>query len=334
MTTDPGPKGRLAPVLLGIVVLAATVIAAGVLGGGTPVAAPQPLALKDGGPDALTLRDRALRRRLTRLDRPLRRGVFPSSHNVGVPRGLALRPYRGPCVITRDGTVIDAKLVNCDLTIRAGHVLISRSRINGYVSSGTDERTSFSFTLRRSTVDASPHDARQVTAVGEVHFTVIRSHVYGGNRGANCWYVCRITQSYFHGQDADRSGSWHESGIRMGQKAVLRGNTIACDAPDVPPDGGCSAPLTGYGDFGPVQDDLVVGNLFKATPGGTCAYGGSTAGKPFSQGARDVRFLRNVFERGRSGRCGRWSAVSDFDPHAPGNVWKGNVWAGGGAVRP
>lgn len=259
---------------------------------------------------------------------------FPNGRTTGVPRNLKLRPYNGPCTITRNGTRIDAKVVRCDLEIRASRVSISRSRIYGYVSSGTEESSRYSFTLRRSTVNASPGGARPVTAVGEVHFKVFRSHIYGGNRGANCWYSCRIVNSYFHGQDTDRSGTWHESGIRMGQKAVLRGNTLACDAPDVPPDAGCSAPLTGYGDFGPVRDNVIDHNLFKATTGGTCAYGGSSRGKPYSGGARNIHFTNNVFERGHTGRCGFYAPVMDFDRNAPGNVWRGNRWRGGGSLQP
>ena len=311
-----------------VVVVGATAVVANVLDGEVPAAPTEralaPSTTGDGQASAL-------RRRLA-VELP--RGAFPNRHNTGVPPGVRLRPYQGACVVTEDHTVIDARTVDCDLTIRAAHVLISRSKINGNISSGTDRRTGFSFTLLRSTVNASPRGARQVTAVGEVHFTVIRSNVYGGNRGGDCWYVCRIVSSYFHGQDTDRSGNWHESGIRMGEKSVIRGNTIACDAPDVPPDAGCSAPLTGYGDFGPVQDNLIERNLFKATPGGTCAYGGSTAGKPYSGAARAIRFTGNVFERGKSGHCGHWFAISDFDPSAPENVWKHNLWDSGGAVRP
>jgi hypothetical protein len=262
------------------------------------------------------------------------RAAFPNSSNTGAPRGLRLTPYTGPCTITGDNTVIDAKVVNCDLTIRARYVVIRRSRINGYVSSGTDKNSGYSFMLEQSTVDASPRGPRQVTAVGEVNFTVIRSHVFGGNRGANCWYACTIVGSYVHGQDTDPSGTWHESGIRMGERAVIRANTIACDAPDVPPDGGCSAPLTGYGDFGPVRDNVIDGNLFKATTGGACAYGGSSRGKPFSNAASGIRFANNVFERGKTGHCGVWFAITDFDPSAPGNAWRRNVWDRGGAVRP
>jgi hypothetical protein len=123
----------------------------------------------------------------------------------------------------------------------------------------------------------------------------------------------------------------------VGTRAVLRGNTIVCDAPDapdVPPDAGCSADLTGYGDFAPVRDNVIDGNLFKAAPGGTCAFGGATAGKPDGDAARNIRFSDNVFERGRRGRCGYWSAIMDLDRRTPRNVWRGNVWQGGGTVRP
>jgi hypothetical protein len=337
MTSTSGPRARLSPaaLLLGLVIVGATAVAPNAavaeVSGGIELGAgigpvrqpPAEAAATSGGGE---------RARAFRPTRPRR--AFPNSRNTGVPRGLKLTPYKGSCTVTRDDAVIEAKTVNCDLDIRAGHVVISRSKINGYVSSGEDKHSGYSFTLRRSTVDASPGDARQVTAVGEVHFRVIRSHVYGGNRSANCWYVCKIIGSYVHGQDTDRSGTWHESGIRMGEKSVIRGNTIACDAPNVPPDAGCSAPLTGYGDFGPVQDNVIDGNLFKATTGGTCAYGGSSGGKPFSNAAREIRFTNNVFERGKSGHCGYWEPILDFDRRAPGNLWQANVWDSGGRVRP
>ena len=106
-----------------------------------------------------------------------------------------------------------------------------------------------------------------------------------------------------------------------------------CTTP-APPDGGCSAGLTGYGDFAAVRDNTVRDNLFLPSTGGACAYGGSSRGKPYSEGTRNIRFVRNVFSRGSSGRCGHWFAIADFDPAAPGNVWRDNVWDDGAPVRP
>jgi hypothetical protein len=225
--------------------------------------------------------------------------------------------------------VIDAKTVNCDLNIKAAGVKISRSKINGAVMA---DGTGYSFILSDSTVDASPNGAREITAAWADNSTVLRSHLYGGNRSVYCDH-CTVQDSYVHGQDADQSGVWHESGIRMDQYATIRHNTIACDAPNIG-DAGCSAPLTGYGDWSPVTNNTIDNIYFKATPGGFCAYGGSSGGKAYSGGAHDIKFTNNVFERGTTGNCGIWDAVTDFNASAPGNVFTNNKFTDGVLISP
>ena len=247
---------------------------------------------------------------------------WPSAANTGVPREVKLRPYQGPCTVTRDNTEIIGKLVNCNLTIQASGVRILNSKINGTVWNDPDT-PGHSFTIRRSNVDAG----EQVwSGVGSRNFTARRIEVVGGTRSMMCWFACKIVNSYVHGQLKDEAGREHESGIRMGSQATLLHNTITCDAPPVPPDAGCSAGLTGYGDFAVVEDNLIQDNLFLWSTGGTCAYGGSTRGKPYSEGVNNVRFVDNVFERGPTGNCGIWAATMDFDSDAPGNLWAGNRW--------
>ena len=260
-------------------------------------------------------------------------GPWPDASNTGAPDS-GLTAYNGPCTITQDGTVIDHKIVGCSLDISAAHVVIKNSVVNGTINSGGDEGSSSSFALIRSTLDVSPNGSLMETGVGEVNFKVIRSEIRGGNRGINCWYRCVIRASWIHGQDTDPTGVTHESGVRMGQRGKLIGNSISCDAPEVPPDAGCSAPLTGYGDFGPVRDNIIDGNLFLATTGAVCAYGGSSGGKPYSDDAANIQFFNNVFQRGDNGDCGSYGPVMDFDPSAPGNAWLGNTWIDGGTVTP
>ena len=259
---------------------------------------------------------------------------FPDARTTGAPPRRRLSAYVGPCTITRPGTVIRRRVVSCDLDVRAADVTILRSLVRGTVSTGTEPRTGYSVRIEHSTVDVSPGSARMVTGVEAVHVRVVASEVRGGNRGINCWYDCVVRRSWVHGQDTDPTGVWHESGIRMGQRARIVANTIACDAPEVPPDAGCSAPLTGYGDFGPVRDNRIERNLFVATTGGVCAYGGSSGGKPYSDDAENVRFIDNVFERGDTGNCGYWAPILDFDESAPGNEWAGNAWSDGGRISP
>jgi hypothetical protein len=258
-------------------------------------------------------------------------GGFPDASNTGVPAGTVLTAYTGSCTITVANTAIDAKTINCDLQIRAAGVKVTRSKIVGSINLSEDASDSYSFTISDSEIDAGN---RMATGVGTKNFTATRVHVYGGNRSMYCYNNCTISDSYVHGQFKDLSGVAHESGIRMGQNSVLRHNTIACDAPNVPPDAGCSAGLTGYGDFTPVTNNLIENNLFKATTGGTCAYGGSSAGKPYSSQTRDIVFRNNVFERGSNGKCGYWFPIADFDTTRPGNVWSGNVWDDGRTVLP
>lgn len=253
---------------------------------------------------------------------------FPSATNTGVPASTVLTNYTGPCVISVANTVISAKAINCSLIIEAKGVVISRSRIKGTIANAS---VNSSFTIKDSEIDAG---SQLGTGIGNLNYTALRVHVTGGNRSMNCDANCLIQDSYVHGQFRDVTGKAHESGIRMSENTVLRHNTILCDAPDVPPDAGCSADLTGYGDFAVVQNNLLEHNLFKASTGGYCAYGGSTTGKAFSNGVNHIRFVDNVFERGKHGKCGVWGPITSFDSAAPGNVWRGNVWDDGTAVPP
>lgn len=254
---------------------------------------------------------------------------FPTASNTGVPVGTALSSYTGSCTVSTANTVIDSKVVNCSLNIKAKGVVIKNSRVNGTVYS--DTKGSSQFTITDSEVNIG---AREGTGLGDGNFTARRVHVTGGNRSVNCYLNCTIEDSYLHGQYTDATGRSHESGVRMGANAVIRHNTIACDAPNVPPDAGCSAGLTGYGDFDVVQNNLIDSNLFKASTGGYCAYGGSSKGKPFSNGTNSIRFTNNTFERGKNGKCGYYGPITSFDSKAPGNVWQNNRWDDGSAVAP
>ena len=259
-------------------------------------------------------------------------GAFPGPDNTGVPDGTALTTYTGPCMITAVNTVIDAKIVNCDLEIRTTGVQVRRSRINGTIA--TPDGSAFSFTLTDSNVDGSPSGPRQVTGVGADNFTMLRTEVVGGNRGVHCRRNCEVRDSWVHGTEI--TSNWHASAVRASQSSRIIHNTLACDTQPTPQDGGCSADLTMYGDFEPVQDVLAQDNLFVANPTGNafCAYGGSSAGKPFSGQASGVRFINNTFQRGSNGKCGAFAPIDSFDPGRPGNVWSGNVWDNGGVVPP
>ncbi|MBB1502239.1 hypothetical protein H5397_12520 [Propioniciclava sp. MC1683] len=254
---------------------------------------------------------------------------WPGPATTGVPEGTTLTPYTGPCTIDTAGTVIDAKVVDCRLRIRTTDVVITRSRINGNVSVREPEDGSFTIT------DSEVHAGDTLdTGLGNGSFTARRVEVTGGRRSAFCEADCLIEDSWFHAQAGDPEGQAHLSAVRMGRNTTLRGNLIVCDAPRTPPESGCSAGLTGYGGTAPVENNLIEDNYFAAGTSTFCAYGGSSESKEFADGANRIRFVGNVFERGPNGRCGNLGTVASFDPDAPGNEWRDNVWSDGGSVQP
>lgn len=268
---------------------------------------------------------------------------WPNASNTGVPAGTVLTAYTGPCRITVPNTVIDAKQVNCTLTIATTGVKITRSKINGsvYSADGTPTTGPRSVILSDTEIDAGTD--LNAGGLDAINFEAYRMNIHGGHRGVWCM-TCILQDSYIHMSTRAVDGKAHQSAVRMEQNGKIIHNTLLCDAPDIGDDGGCSAPLTGYGDFSTVQNNLIQGNLLKATTGGTCAYGGSSGlgsgAKPFPN-ANNIVFKDNVFERGNGpsdkgnfGLCGYYFPVTDFNVSAPGNSWSNNKWDDGGILMP
>jgi hypothetical protein len=267
-------------------------------------------------------------------------GCFPGPSNTGVPDGTRLTTYSGPCMIVEANTVIDKQTVNCDLDVRAEGVVVRNSLVNGSVwVDGPD--AGGSVTVVDSTIDAGlvSDTTTRSEAIGSARFTALRVEMVRGRSGGWCEYDCEIRDSWVHDQDYDESGHVHASGIRQGsgtrpQSQKLIHNTIACDVKPSPPDGGCSAAVTGYGDFATIRNNLVERNLLVATEGAaTCAYGGSSKSKKYPNGTNNV-WRNNVFQRGRNGRCGRWFTMTDLDAGSRGNQWIDNRWDTGESMAP
>jgi Fibronectin type III domain len=257
---------------------------------------------------------------------------WPDETNTGVPAGTTLTNYTGPCTITAANTIIDAKIVNCSLRIQANGVQIKRSKVRGSIENDENENPAKTFTVTDTEIDANGEE----TALGGANFTATRVHVYNARRSGYCWKNVTIEDSYFHGNYTDTTGHAHQSGLRMSADCTFRHNTISCDAPDVPPDGGCSAGLTGYGDFAVVARNTIENNLFLRTnTGGYCAYGGDTNGKPYPN-ANNIKFIGNVWQRKANGTkmCGVWGPITSFNSNGSGNVWTNNKWDDGSNVPP
>jgi hypothetical protein len=262
---------------------------------------------------------------------------WPGPDNTGVPAGTALTAYTGPCTVGA-GAVIDAKTINCDLTINVATglagVLITRSQINGTIDIGGRDST-LRLTIVDSTINAGH---RQATGLGDGSFVATRVEVLGGNRGVLCAWRCELRDSWVHGTWVE--SNWHASGVRAERYSTIVHSTLACDwLIPTAQDGGCSADLTGYPDFAAPHDWLIQNNLFVANPNGAafCAYGGSSAGKPYSSDlltGTNIAFIGNTFQRGSNRACAAYGPIDSWNAAKAGAVWSGNVYDDGTPVLP
>ncbi len=272
-------------------------------------------------------------------------GCWPGQTNTGVPAGTNLAAYTGSCTVTANNTIIDSRTVNCSpLTIRASNVSISKSQLNGGVNIESGYCSTASVTIVDSAVDI-PDEVTGgnsgSTGILRCNFTANRVNVTGGRRSMYCVNNCVIENSWVHEQGVDPDAEAHFSGIRMEQNGTIRHNSITCEATRSGPGSGCSAGLTGYGDFAAVRDNLIERNLFyRGGAGGStiCAYGGSSGedgGKPYGHLAENIRFISNRFVRDpQTGYCGNLATVLDFNSSRPGNVWQDNLFNTGATVPP
>jgi hypothetical protein len=302
-------------------------------------------------------------------------GCFPGPSNTGVPTGTVLTLWTGGCNITTPGLVIDSKIINCPswsstasgacrdntvcMHINAANVTIRNSWINGAVWID-DPAIAGSFAVTDSTFDIGSVDSTNTqennapTGIGKSHFVATRVETFRGGRGIWCEYDCTVQDSYVHEAVSDPGGYTHESGIRQGSGGPGSGyaaqffthNTLQCQAHDIdnPPhtdSAGCSADMSGYGDFDFIQYNTVSRNLFMRSTGGTCAYGGNSSGRSFQNGTHNV-WTENIFQRGEAnrggsgplGHCGYAFGIADFNPALTGNVFDStNKWDDGSTVQ-
>lgn len=270
-------------------------------------------------------------------------GCFPGPNNTGVPVGTQLTAYTGPCTITTPNTVIDGKVVDCWLDIRAKGVVIRNSHVNGRVHIDSDRCDTASFTITDSTVVT---DSIITRALMYCSYTAERVNLSGGGSMATC-SSCTIKDSYLHSPMEDPEGKAHNSTVRIGANANIVHNTLHCAVKsNAATDGsgetsGCSANQTGYSHDGlPPHDSNLTRNFYAATNGGYCGYGGSTGGAGEGQ-VHDVKFIENVFQRGKEAAwqwsptsyiCGGYGPITSLDLSKPGNEFTRNTWDNGKPV--
>ncbi len=256
--------------------------------------------------------------------------AMPDASNTGPPADTSLTTYSGPCTITTNGTTLDERDITCaTLTIEASNVTISNSESGPIYLDETDDQYD-NLTISYVKVDAGTATGGFATGIYGHEITVEFTEVIGGNRSMYCDRDCTVTSSWFHSQSIADTPRIHASGLRQNTDLDARGNRISCDAQDTSSGGGCSAAITGYGDWNTIERNTFINNWIGPTYGGYCAYGGSTGGKPFPNG-NNINFTDNIFYRdGSFPNCGVWGPITDFDNSEPTNTWSNNVWSDNG----
>lgn len=246
----------------------------------------------------------------------------PDADGPGIPAGLELTDYTGPCTISEAGTVLDAVRVTCDrLDVAAEGVVLRRSHLPPVDVDGPGR----SVLIEDSLVDGGDYVG---AAVGYGSITLRRSEVRGAQHSVNCAGDCVVEDSLLHDQALPDGADWHNNAFLSngGSGMVLRRNVLHCTPLDNDAGGGCSGDLTLLGDFAPVADVTIEDNVFKASPSGFCLRLGEDPGKAFGTQTTGIVVTGNVFEAGDSGMCGAFGAVTSV----PADVqWTGNTWDGG-----
>ena len=106
-------------------------------------------------------------------------GCWPGPGNTGVPTGIKLTDYTGPCTISANNIVIDAKLVNCALDIEAPGVTIRDSKIIGQVHNNNSGAL-----LIEDTEINGGNDQSETVGGGDI--TIVGSNLYGDQHEFHC----------------------------------------------------------------------------------------------------------------------------------------------------
>lgn len=254
-------------------------------------------------------------------------GATPDASNTGVPAGTALSAS-GSITVTTAGTVIADKLVTGCITVKASNVTIKDTKVVGGNGCGAlidtgDTSTGVYTGIMVEDVELDGQNSGVQRGIAYQGFTCLRCNIHGVMQGVVMNKDITVQDSYIH--DPNYSTSTHKEAILSngGSGFVIKHNNL-----DYNQSSTVSAALSLFGDFSPISNVSITGNLLNG--GGYCLYAGSVAGKAYPV-ASNVVVTNNTFGQARNGRCGSYGAAIDW-ASGSGDEWSGNVWQGSGTA--
>lgn len=134
---------------------------------------------------------------------------YPAAHTTGYPHGLpgdtrtpvTLTPYTGPCLVRIEGTVIDSKLITCQLDIRAKNVVIKNSLFkvanSGAINSRADDNN---LLIVDTEIDGQGMDASVggQALVSWTGYTMLRVNAHGSGDIIRAEGRSEVVDSWLH----------------------------------------------------------------------------------------------------------------------------------------
>jgi hypothetical protein len=266
---------------------------------------------------------------------------YPDETNTGVPAGTALRSVpgdvssgpgwtsnsQGDVEVSGDGAVFEGYIVHGYVDVTGSNVTIKGNEI---INSGNDidgdginlSGNPSNVTIENNTI-YSPYGNHGTSGIfagikdinGETRGTqVLGNNIANASTGVQI-YMGLIENNYIHDL-TPASPSSHLNGTTSNGSTVpltIQHNTV------FNPNGQTDA-VSLFEDFGPQANVVINDNLLAG--GGYVVYGGQNEGGPQ---AYNIRITNNRFSTIYYPQSGYYGYITAFDPHAPGNVWSGNV---------
>jgi phage baseplate assembly protein gpV len=265
---------------------------------------------------------------------------FPDATNTGVPPGTALKAVPGQVSsgpgwrynaasqqveVTGNHAVLSGLSIRCNLDISASKVTIKDDKVVIGGPYGISLRNIADVTIEDSTVSGSNLTSGRVgAAIGDLYGDstgiVIRANNIFAFKTAVQVSSGLVTGNYMH--DPGYISGDHTNGVLAngGTKPLMiyhntilndlsQTDAISIDTMQVP---------------GPVANKTIEDNLLAG--GGYPIYGGTAFGHQTSH----IVIKGNRFGQGYYPKSGQFGPVAYFAAQGPGNVWKDNIWDGGG----
>ena len=245
----------------------------------------------------------------------------PTPQSVGwTASGITtLKPYRGPLMITKSGTVLDGVDITGSIVIAANNVTIRRSRIQSTTDWYAVRQYSQFHGLKLSYVEVTARPGAVPDQALSAGTNAVLDHVYihGMQRGVYVTSGMSITNSYLD-DFINNSDSHAQAILALGNARHVKivNNVLGCGT------NMCTAALSVFPEQGANSDWLIDSNVLN---GGSFAVYLGYSPQNGEHPNTNIRFTNNVFGTKYWPTAGQYGPVASWS-NVASNTWANNSW--------